>query len=472
MKGKKILTLASLAMGVAIVGATFAAWAVTDNADPFGIKVSPGKVGPDTTQFVTLSYGTSTFANVDNLKAGEPRLAGSVLLKAETNDGEVFPYAVFDVELKDQTGAKAEGVAKLVNLLNVDVYDAEIKKASDGETLVNEMVVDSSITSAEKFAESLALNGKLYKKVESVYTPVTAYAESTTYYKKGAALVPIGHIPTNEGKVKSSIPVEIPSETGLPVYVVVSLASSTDAKTLEEIAADVVYLEMNLNKAESGDYTTATKIYLNQAIGSNEAMYCYAWSDSNKNGDWPGVEMTYEAATGLWSYDLKTEFTNLIFSIQNTEEELTTTWQTIDLTVDHVALASNPVFTPGSQVEGKYTGTWGKLPDPDIVKGYYVVGDKIGDGQFSPVKETLMAKVGDDDTHYKKEMTFVKGEKIKVCNENRTVWFSCLTTWDENLFTLDDDKNIIITNAGTYTVDLYTEGLGGNCIVLTPKTPA
>ena len=88
MIGKKLLTLLSLAMGIAIV-----AWAVTDNADPFGVKVSPGTVGPDTTKFVTLSYGDSTFANVDNLKAGEPRIAGSILLKADTKDGSTFDHA-------------------------------------------------------------------------------------------------------------------------------------------------------------------------------------------------------------------------------------------------------------------------------------------------------------------------------------------------------------------------------------------
>lgn len=424
MKGKKILTLASLAMGVAIVGATFAAWAVTDNADPFGIKVSPGKVGPDTTQFVTLSYGGSTFANVDNLKAGEPRLAGSVVLKADTNDGEVFPYAVFDIKLIDQTGAKAEGLAKLVNLLNVDVYNVAISKDSDGKAVIPD----------------------------------------------GAT--PIGHIPTKEGKLVSSIPVEIPSETGLPVYVVVSLDAETDAKTLEEIASDVVYLEMNLNKAAEGDYTTASKVYLRQAISSNEAMYCYAWSDNNKNAAWPGVEMTYEATMELWSYDLKTEFTNVIFSIQNIEgEEPVTTWQTVDLTVDHAALVENPVFTPGSAGEdGKYSGTWGKLPDPDIVKGYYVVGDKKG--SWSPAKENLMTMEVGNEKHYSIDLSLDANEKIKVTNESKTVWYSSVSTWDDCGFTIDGEGNVVVTTAGNYTVNLYTEGDGGNCITLTPKASA
>lgn len=422
MKGKKILTLASLAMGVAIVGATFAAWAVTDNADPFGIKVSPGKVGPDQTQFVTLSYGSSTFANVDNLEAGVARLAGSVLLKADTSDGTMFPYAVFDIELKDQSGTKPDGAAKLVDLLNVDVYDVAITK-----------------------------------------DPVT-----------GAAVIPdgaepIGHIPTEDGKLKASVPVEIPHETGLPVYVVVSLDEDTDAKTLEDIAKDVVYLQMDLNKAESGDYTTASKLYINQAVGADESMYIYAWSDKNKNANWPGVEMEYDAALEMWSYDLKTEFTNVIFSIEKEQgDQKVATWQTVDLLVDHAELATKPVFTPGvtPDAEGKYTGSWGKLPDPDIVKGYYVVGDHIGTGDFTPVKETLMTVDATNEKHYTKEMTFVAGEKIKVTNEKRTVWYSSVTPWDDCGFTIDEFGNLVVTAAGTYTVNLYLEGDGGNCLTL------
>ena len=423
MKGKKILTLASLAMGVAIVGATFAAWAVTDNADPFGIKVSPGKVGPDKTQFVTLSYGGSTFANVDNLKAGEPRLAGSVVLKADTNDGEVFPYAVFDIELKDQTPAKSGDIAKLVNLLNVDVYDVAITTGDDGSAVIPD----------------------------------------------GAT--PIGHIPV-ESALKTSIAVTIPSGTGKTVYVVVSLDAETDAKTLEEIASDVVYLEMNLNKAAEGDYTTASKVYLRQAISSNEAMYCYAWSDNNKNAAWPGVEMTYEASMELWSYDLKTEFTNAIFSIQNVEgEEPVTTWQTVDLTVDHSGLVENPVFTPGSAGEdGKYSGTWGKLPDPDIVKGYYVVGDKKG--SWNPAKDNLMTMEVGNEKHYSIDLSLAAEEKIKVTNESKTVWYSSVSTWDDCGFTIDEEGNVVVTTAGNYTVNLYTEGDGGNCITLTPKASA
>ena len=58
MKGKKFLALASIFAGVALVGTTFAAWAVTDNAGTKHIKVSGGKISADT---------TTTYVNYANM---------------------------------------------------------------------------------------------------------------------------------------------------------------------------------------------------------------------------------------------------------------------------------------------------------------------------------------------------------------------------------------------------------------------
>ena len=124
MKGKKILTLVSLACGVGVVGATFAAWAVSDQADPFGIKVSPGSLTPSDTTFVTLKYdGAPVSADVSNLAAGKPRLAAKCTLLAETSTTTTYP-GKFTVKLTDQTeGTKAVGAAKLIDKLVVDVFE-------------------------------------------------------------------------------------------------------------------------------------------------------------------------------------------------------------------------------------------------------------------------------------------------------------------------------------------------------------
>lgn len=423
MKGKKILSLVSLAMGVAIVGGTFAAWAVTDNADPFGIKVSPGSVGPDTTQFVTLSYGSSTFANVDNLEAGVPRIAGSVLLKADTNDGSAFPYAMFDIALQDQSNGKEAGDAKLVNLLNVDVYDVQVKVNASNQVV--------------------GMDDK--------------------------AVTPIGHIPTEDEELETSIAVTIPSGTGKMVYVVVSLDGDTDAKTLEEIASDVVYLQMDLNKSETTPIASTSKIYF--AYDSGKTVNVYAWGAKNKNADWPGVAM-HDEGNGYYSYDLKVDFDHVIFSEPGATEGADPVMQTIDLEIGADQRGETPTFklNLGPEESGKWGGSWVAAPDPEIVVGYYVVGDKKGN--WSPAKANLMTVDAGNEKHYSVDLALEAGELLKVTNQNKTVWFSSVSTWDGCGFTIDASGNIVVTTAGNYTVNLYTEGDGGNCVTLTPKASA
>lgn len=526
MKGKKILTLVSLAMGVAIVGGTFAAWAVTDNADPFGIKVSPGQVGPDKTQYVTLSYGTSTFANVDNLKAGEPRLAGSILLKADTSDGTVFPYALFDIGLQDQSTGKAAGDAKLVDLLKVDIYDGKVYKDGDSETnapILNEMVYDATVVSQETFNTSKGTHSDLFTITNDVAKRAASYTTGTKYYYIGEALTKIGYVPLSttanyvkdasvkdadsfaaaklvHGKLfkkvsegvfeevtaygagvteyfydankEASIHVTIPSGDGLFVSAVVSLDASTDAKTLEQIAKDVVYLQMNLNKDPNQTYVTSSKLYVNKTIADGETMYCYAWSATNKNAEWPGIAMEKDAS-GYLAYELKNDFDKVVFNVSSKAQsatEWTTSWQTVDLSIGDEQRNVHPTFTPNTQpVEGgtKYDGTWSDAPTP-IEEGYYVVGNSKG---WNPVEANKMIMEEGNDKHYTKPMHFEAGEMFKVCNQNKTVWFSSASTWPGCGFTIDPvDGNLVVAVAGDYTVNLFTEGDGGNCVTLGTPT--
>ena len=418
MKGKKILTLASLAMGVAIVGATFAAWAVTDNADPFGIKVSPSQIKTDDTTFVTLSYGDSTFANVDNLKAGKPRLAGSVLLKADTNEGAGnFNYSVFHIELTDETGTKDAGLAKLIDYLEVDVFDVAI----------------------------------------------TSDAEGTAVIPDGA--VAIGHIPA-EGETEIDIAYTVPSGTGKVVYVVVSLKADLDPRVITEISEDVVYLGMDWNASETTPIAETSTIYVAKDSGAD--LYCYAWDESGKNAEWPGVKMN-DMGNGYYSYELKVNFKNVIFNISSQDQstkEWSTSWQTVDLAIGSDQLGTKPTFKPNTTTteEGKYDGVWQAKPDPELTADYYLVGDKKGD--WMPVKANAMAKIADN--HYQIEgVSLLANELIKVTNPNRTVWYSNESTYDNCGYTLDASGNIIVKEAGTYTVDLYTDSAQHNYVILT-----
>ena len=132
MKGKKLLALVALLAGSAIVGTTFAAWAVTDNADPFGIKISPGSIASDTTEFVTLSYGERTYGNVENLAIGETQLAAKVNVIADTSEGHSYT-GHFDLELTQET-VKEEGKKLLRDYLTVDVYRVQTGEESVDKT--------------------------------------------------------------------------------------------------------------------------------------------------------------------------------------------------------------------------------------------------------------------------------------------------------------------------------------------------
>ncbi len=434
MKGKKLLTLLTLAMGFAIVGGTFAAWAVTDNADPFGIKVSPGQVGPDETKYVTLSYGSKAFANVENLKPGEPRLAGSVILKADTDDGSVFPYGQFDISLTDQTETpKADDAANLIDLLEVKVYNKEVTVDEHGIAVVP-------------------------KKTEEGH--------------ETEEIDPIESILKADEEKKASAKLTIPSD-GYKVWVVVSLDGSTDAKDLDEIASDVVYVGMDLNKSSDTPIVESSTIYL---VGDpGKSMYCYAWSKTNKNAEWPGKLMN-DLSNGYYSYELDIEYETIIFSeraVVAPATEETQVWQTVDLTIGaEQRSAAKASFTKNStpvqegETAGKYEGTWSKKPATDLVWGYYLIGDSEGLGAWDISVANLMTKVNDDE--YTFEYTFTKGENFKVCNSNKTVWYSTKTPWEHCGFEVDTDGNIVIGDegVGAHTVHLYLNGENENFVTL------
>jgi hypothetical protein len=47
MKRKSIFVIGSVLAAGLLVGSTFAAWAVTDKADPFNVGITPGTISDD-----------------------------------------------------------------------------------------------------------------------------------------------------------------------------------------------------------------------------------------------------------------------------------------------------------------------------------------------------------------------------------------------------------------------------------------
>ena len=123
MKKKSLFLLASVAMGAALVGGTFASWAVTDNADPFSIKVSTGNISTDATEYVTLEWGEQqSMSHVSNLAANTIRKAGVLDLRANTASTN-SPNGTLSYS--------ATGGSHLLAKLQINVYSGNLA-ATDG----------------------------------------------------------------------------------------------------------------------------------------------------------------------------------------------------------------------------------------------------------------------------------------------------------------------------------------------------
>jgi len=311
MKGKKFLILASILAGTALVGGTFAAWAVTDQADPFGLKISPGSISEDTVNFVTLSYGDRTYANVENLAVGQNRLAATIGLKADTSNSESYT-GKFSVSLLNQT-VKEGSEPLLIDYLTVNVYDVTIEADANG-------VVTTNV-------------GEL--------TPKGTY---------------------NKASSSGDISVTVTDNVQKLVYVTVSLANTVEASTLQTIKSDIVYLQFDWNSNGTGEVSTSTVYFNYGSAGKN--IRCYAWTASKVNAEYPGAAMT-DLGNGLYSYELSMDYSKLLFVDYTGNTEV---YKTADLELTTTARTQTPCYTKTN--EG---GSWGVVPTV-LEAGYYLVG--------------------------------------------------------------------------------------------------
>ena len=135
MRKKSIILLTSTILGLGLIGGTLAGWAVTDNADPLNIGISPGTISTDTTtSYITLSWGSSqNIGNVSNLKLDETRRAGVLDLRADS--------ATTDVNVSGDLSISITGDATLKTYLKVDVYKGNIPNYSASSTYAKDDLV-------------------------------------------------------------------------------------------------------------------------------------------------------------------------------------------------------------------------------------------------------------------------------------------------------------------------------------------
>ena len=256
---KRGLFLALVAFaGAAIVGGTFAAWAVTDNADPVSIKVSTGNVTSDSTQFLTLKWGDQqTLSNVSNLVKGTFRKAAVLDLGLDTTSTDTD----YDGKLSYTLNGGADLKAKLI----VEVYKTNLAD-TDG------VIASSEFTGKTKLS----------------FTNGVCNITSTN-------LTANGHN---------------------PFTVVVSLDPNTTVSELDAMSKQQVSVVFDWGAGENSVETTT--VY---ATGFSAQPYMYCWDGSKVNASWPGVAMTRVGSTNYYQAELNLSYVNVIFTTQDESQK-------------------------------------------------------------------------------------------------------------------------------------------------------
>lgn len=389
MKRKAIILLSSILAGSLLVGGAFAAWAVTDNADPFGVNVTPGTLNHDNLDYVTMSWGDSThLSNVENIKPGEFRKVGVVSLKT---DEITYERGIFSVELIDE-GNKTESEPNLINYLDVYLYQSDVD-------LVHEDPLDEDSpmvvpTSAVKVAER-------------------------AYDATGDKIME--HTVTG-------------SKSGTKYTVIVRLNGASASPTIYgAINEDIVFLRVDW-RPNGSDVVTSRTVYFNNTEGWTD-LKAYAWKDNGEiNHDWPGVDMV-AVHSGIFSVELGNDLTSVVFSGVKDDER----HQTGDISLKTGYAAATPVCTYDFSEEET---SWGAIPQPAT---YYLVGI-IGGVEKWGVTDYAFVQSVDGEEHpivgeyVYKNMTLAKGDELKAHDSNGT-WYPG-----------GDAGNYVINEAGTYDV--------------------
>lgn len=415
MKKRTKLLVASLGGCMLLVGGTFAAWAVTDNADPFNIRVSTGEIKSDTTNYVTLEWGNNTSANIGSLKMNEKRLAAKIELKANVATKEAFT-GKFSYTVKQSNNVNAEN--RLIDNLKVSVYEETAVTGNVGEAAT---IVENSV--------SVDMH-------ESEVTVKDSVAAKTGYNN-----VPVISNNALEGTHKYNV--------------VVSLGELSDINVYSAISEDIVNIEFDWG-IKDGEDVVQSKQYYVKGLGGQ--AYAYAWKGETHNAAWPGVKM--EAVPGendVYSISLGLDYENIIFSTGTwANEEFTVTKQTENLTA---ITNTNNLFTVNGNAEesGKYNGTWSVFEPSEVVEdAYYLMGENLYIGTDDKgVAVEWNAKDGAKLALTNGVATFdvytPGNAKLKVYGLKEGLWYG------ENSYA-DGTKDFTLEAAGVYTLTFKLEG--------------
>lgn len=270
MKGKKSLILASIFAGVGLVGATFAAWAVTDNADPFGVRITPGSLPVSDTGSVTLDWGSQkTLTDIEGIQMGETKGPFTVSVKATTDSGDQIKG-----KLSAALTTTASGANKLIEHLTVNFYDKAAYDAIEGDD-----------KSASKVMAIPYVDDK-----------------SVTHYE-------------------NSYSKTVNSGTDFEFCVTISMEANLDPIVYNAIKSDIVTITLDWGIADDVPVASTTTYYYQNSDAWGK-VYAYAWNSTTgaQNAEYPGVEMTL-AEGNIFSVELEAGYDKIIFNAGDGNDE-------------------------------------------------------------------------------------------------------------------------------------------------------
>ena len=251
MKGKKVFFISALLGALGLVGGTFAAWAVTDNANPFQVNITPGTLDVGTDKAVTLDWGTKGSVDIENLEMGQRKGPYEVGLIATTSDASSFTGS-----LSVSLTTTATGTTKLIDYLTVKVYEAA---AGTGDAWLTVPDGSQNYTIAKDLI-------------------VTSGTEKSMFF-------------------------------------FIELASGINPTIYNTIKTDVVTLTVDWNKGSAIDVITSVTYYFNKPNEWGNDIRAYAWkaADGSSNAEWPGIAMKQEKGS-IYSVAIPTGFDKVIFN--------------------------------------------------------------------------------------------------------------------------------------------------------------
>ena len=250
MKGKIGFLIASLLAGGALVGGTFAAWAVTDNADPFHVQITPGTLDIGSDKSVTLDWGTKGLVNIEGLSVGQEMGPYEVGLRATTSDNTAFTGS-----LSVSMATESVAALKLIEFLHVNVYENSTK-AGD----------------------------------------------------------PLLTVPDGSSNYSVAVDINVNSGVEKKVYFFISMDAGISPVVYNTIKDDVVTLTVDWNKGSAIQEVTAYTYYFNNSASwANVYAYAWKEADGSMNAAWPGVKMN-QAKAAIYSTAIGATFDKVVFN--------------------------------------------------------------------------------------------------------------------------------------------------------------